>query len=289
MLSTQKAKNAKQQTDSIYQYLVEIGQIDLLTAEEEKTLAKKVQEGDKRATHHLIEANLRLVVCIARRYMNRGLSLSDLIEEGNLGLIHAVKKFDPEIGARFSTYATWWIRQSIERGIMNQARTIRLPVHLIKKQRQYQRIQQKIHQNGDLDLSYGEIAEQMGITEDSLYDLMALDKQEISVDAAINDDQDITLLDTLSDEGAQDPVEILQTQDLHEKIEDWLSKLTERELEIIEQRFGIHGHEVMTLESIGKNSNLTRERVRQIQLHALKYLRRCCDETGVKRENLTNF
>ena len=133
-------KSDKNTVDPIHQYLVEIGQIDLLSADEEKQLGKKIRSGDKTATKRLIEANLRLVVSLARRYMNRGLSLSDLIEEGNLGLIHAVEKFDPDIGARFSTYATWWIRQSIERAIMNQARTIRLPIHLIKKQKQYQKI-----------------------------------------------------------------------------------------------------------------------------------------------------
>lgn len=275
-----------QNRDSICQYLTEIGQIKLLTAAEEKSLARKILQGDENAKNKLVEANLRLVVCIARRYLNRGMSLSDLIEEGNLGLIHAVEKFDPENGARFSTYATWWIRQGIERAIMNQSRMIRLPVHLVKKQRQYQRINHHMIQIDHLDRSYKHIAQEMGLSEGALYQLMALDKQEISLDATLNDEQDITLLDTVADESNIDPIDLIQSQDFHQHIEEWFSKLSKRELEIIEKRFGIHGNDVMTLEDIGRHANLTRERVRQIQIHALKTLKRSCLDNNIDRDIL---
>lgn len=268
--------------DPIYQYLHEIGQIALLTAEQEKSLARELQAGNQRAKNSLIEANLRLVVCIARRYLNRGLSLPDLIEEGNLGLIHAVDKFDPENGARFSTYATWWIRQSIERAIMNQVKMIRLPVHLVKKQRKYQRILQQSLQKGETDPNLADLAKAMGVSEENLLDLISLEKPEVSFDATINDDQDIYLLDTIPDDNGEDPIEAIQAKDLHDIVESCLSTLSKRELEIIERRYGIHGHEVMTLDNIGECTHLTRERVRQIQLQILKQLRRQCVDSGLR-------
>jgi len=275
--------------DSIYQYLVEIGQIKLLTPEEEKSLARKMQKGDPRAKNKLIEANLRLVVCIARRYINRGLPLSDLIEEGNLGLIHAVEKFDPENGARFSTYATWWIRQSIERALMNQSRMIRLPVHLAKKHRQYLRARQKLMQAYDREPTIAEVAEEMGISIDSLQELVSLERQEISIDIPINEEQDIFFVETLADHDNKDPVDVIQAQDLHNLLENWLASLNEREREIIEKRFGIHGVNVMTLESIGESTELTRERVRQIQLQILKQLRRHYQSVGIHKDMLTDL
>lgn len=282
-----RLQSTSKAVDPIQQYLVEIGQIDLLSADEEKSLAMRIREGDPEAKNHLIEANLRLVVCLARRYMNRGLSLSDLIEEGNLGLIHAVEKFDPSIGARFSTYATWWIRQSIERAIMNQSRTIRLPIHLIKKQKQYQRLQHQKFQEGEKETNVADIAQEMGVTEDSLYDLISLDRGELSVDAQINDEQDTTLLDTLPDHSQVDAADTIQKEQLYAVLEKWLNLLGEREREIIEKRFGIHNNEIMTLENIGKNTHLTRERVRQIQLQALKFLRRCSHEEGIYKDILS--
>jgi len=276
------SSTSDQRPDPIYQYLHEIGQIALLTADQEKSLARQLQTGDKHAKNHLIEANLRLVVCIARRYLNRGLALPDLIEEGNLGLIHAVEKFDPENGARFSTYATWWIRQSIERAIMNQVKMIRLPVHLVKKQKKYQRLLQHMLQAGEQDPSIEALAKAMGITESSLVDLISLDKPEVSVDATINEDQDIYLLETIADQNSEDPVESIQADDLHNIIESCLADLSKRELEIIERRYGIHGHDVMTLDNIGEHTHLTRERVRQIQLQILKQLRRDCVDSGIR-------
>lgn len=288
MLSSFK-KEASRKYDSIYQYLVEIGQIKLLTPDEEKSLARKMHKGDMRAKNRLIEANLRLVVCIARRYINRGLPLSDLIEEGNLGLIHAVEKFDPENGARFSTYATWWIRQSIERAIMNQSRMIRLPVHLAKKHRQYVRAKQKLMQAYDREPSLHEIAEEMGISLDSLQELISLERQEVSIDIPINEEQDIFFVETLADHDNKDPIDVIQSQDLHYLLENWLASLNDREREIIEKRFGIHGANIMTLESIGESTELTRERVRQIQLQILKQLRRHYQSVGIHKDMLTDL
>ncbi len=282
------AKGVSKKFDSIYQYLVEIGQIKLLTAEQEKSLARQMLEGDKNAKNHLIEANLRLVVCIARRYINRGLPLPDLIEEGNLGLIHAVEKFDPENGARFSTYATWWIRQSIERAIMNQSRMIRVPVHLAKKHRQFLRAKQKLMQGSDVEPTMHQIANEMGITVQALQELVALDRQEVSIDAPINEEQDMFFVETLADNSHKDPVDAIQEQDLHHMLEYWLSTLNERELEIIEKRFGIHGSDIMTLESIGEATELTRERVRQIQLQILKHIRRQYHSVGIHKDMLTD-
>ena len=282
------SKGVTRKFDSIYQYLVEIGQIKLLTAEQEKSLARQMLAGDKKAKSHLIEANLRLVVCIARRYINRGLPLADLIEEGNLGLIHAVEKFDPEVGARFSTYATWWIRQSIERALMNQSRLIRLPVHLAKKHRQYLRARQQLMQRDEKEPSLQEIAKVMGVPVETLQDLVSLDRQEVSIDAPINEEQDIFFVETLPDLAAEDPVEQLQSNELKKLLDEYLSTLNERELEIIEKRFGIHGADVMTLEHIGDEASLTRERVRQIQLQILKQMKRQFHAAGIHKDMLTN-
>lgn len=279
-------QNSQKEADPIHRYLAEIGQIDLLSADEEKELGRKAQQGDKEAIKRLTEANLRLVVCLARRYINRGLSFSDLIEEGNLGLIHAVEKFDPEVGTRFSTYATWWIRQSIERAIMNQARTIRLPIHLIKKQKQYQRLQhQRVHQIDD-DYSHTDLAKEMGISEEALYELISLERTELSFDAKINDEQEMTLLDTLPDPSQTEALEVIHQEELYTALEKWLKRLGNREREILEKRFGIHHHDVLTLENIGEHTQLTRERVRQIQLQALKFLRRCSMEEGIYKDVL---
>lgn len=272
--------------DPIHRYLAEIGRINLLSAEEEKDLALRIRTGDIQAKNKLIESNLRLVVCIARRYLNRGMSLLDLIEEGNLGLMHAVGKFDPDVGARFSTYATWWIRQYIERAIMNQSRMIRLPIHLIKKQKQYQKLLRQYNQNGEEEFNYKDIANEMGISEESLTDLMQHDRGELSMDAQLNDDQDMTLLDMMADPFAEEAHETLENEEIQSILENWVSKLGHREREIIEKRYGIHNSEVMTLETIGQDTQLTRERVRQIQLQALKFLKRCSVEEGIYKDIL---
>ncbi|MBS0287942.1 MAG: sigma-70 family RNA polymerase sigma factor [Proteobacteria bacterium] len=285
MLSFSKGFSRK--FDSIYQYLVEIGQIKLLSSDQEKTLAKQMLAGDQRAKAHLIEANLRLVVCIARRYINRGLPLADLVEEGNLGLIHAVEKFDPEVGARFSTYATWWIRQSIERALMNQSRLIRLPVHLAKKHKQFLRAQQKLRQNNEEDPSLHEIAKEMNMPLEALQELVALDRQEVSIDAPMNEEQDIFFIETLPDLSLEEQVDKLQAEELNKLLEQYLSSLSERELEIIEKRFGLHGATIMTLEDIGEETSLTRERVRQIQLQILRQMKRQFHQDGIYKDMLT--
>lgn len=272
--------------DPLYQYIIEISKIPLLTADEEKDYATKIQQGDKAAANKMVEANLRLVVCIARRYIHRGLSLADLIEEGNLGLIHAVDKFDPMVGVRFSTYGTWWIRQCIERAIMNQSRVIRVPVHILKKQRKYESIKLKNSHNMDQECPFQDIAQEMGLTEEELYDLMAIDKSEVSVDVTINEDQDLSLLETIADDKNTDPIDMIQAERLHDLIENWLSKLSERDVEIVVKRFGLHSHEVSTLENIGETLDLTRERVRQLQLHILKILHAKSVDAGVSKEML---
>ncbi len=281
-------KGVTRKFDTIYQYILEISRIKLLTAEQEKELAKKIIAGDKQAKSHLIEANLRLVVCIARRYNNRGLPMADLIEEGNLGLIHAAEKFDPEVGARFSTYATWWIRQAIERAIMNQSRLIRLPVHLAKKHKQYLRTRQQLMQNKEKEPSLDEVAQVMEIPLETLQDLISLDRQEVSIDAPMNEEQDIFFVETLPDLTVADPVDHIQTKELNKMLEHYLASLSDRELEIIEKRFGLHGRDMMTLEDIGDETDLTRERVRQIQLQILRQMKRQFHHAGIHKDMLTD-
>jgi RNA polymerase nonessential primary-like sigma factor len=250
-------------------------------------LARKIQDqGDFAAKTHLIEANLRLVVCIARRYMNRALGIADLIEEGNLGLIRAVEKFSAENGTRFSTYATWWIRQSIERALINQSRMVRLPIHLAKRFKKYLQTQQKLLAKLGREPSLMEIAEQMQVSVETIHDLSLLDRQEVSIDAPINEDQDIFLLETIPDRSDTDPVDHIQSDEVQAKIKEWLAALNPRELEIIEKRFGLNGHDEMTLDNIGESTHLTRERVRQIQLQILRRLRRLCRESGIETDVL---
>ncbi len=268
--------------ESLYRYLLEIGKIKLLTAEQEKDLALKAINGDKQAKQKLIEANLRLVVSIAKRYSQKGLSLPDLIEEGNLGLMHAVDKFDPIHGARFSTYATWWIRQSIERAIMNQARLIRLPVHIIKKYRKYIKEKEKLFRQHDVVPSVQDVAEQMEVSTEYLENLVNIELQEYSLDASINENQDISLQEVVADEKVIDPIEALHYEDINEKLNDCLAKLDKREREIIEKRFGLNGHDETTLDGIGEHTELTRERVRQIEQKTLKVLKQHFNKKGVK-------
>lgn len=283
------SKKTKPNQDNLYQYLVEIGQVSLLSADEEKSLAHQMHTGDSRAKNRLIESNLRLVVCIARRYINRGLSLADMIEEGNLGLIRAVEKFDPDYGARFSTYASWWIHQAIERAIINQSHLIRLPVYLVKKHQKYLQVYQKLTQIHAHEPTLHEVAHEMGISDEELLELVSWDKQEVSLDESINEENDLFLIETLSDSMAVDPIEVLQEQDLHQILERWLSSLTERERDIIEKRFGIHGHDELTLDNISESTYLTRERVRQIQIQTLRRLRYHCQDLGINTDLLTHI
>jgi len=261
-------------------YLNEIGASPLLTAEEEVTLARRAQQGDEDARNHMIESNLRLVVKIARRYMNRGLAFLDLIEEGNLGLIRAVEKFDPERGFRFSTYGTWWIRQTIERAIMNQTRTIRLPIHIVKEINTYLRAARTLAQKLDHEPSAEEVADLLDKPLEDVERMLWLNERISSTDSSVMNDPGKTLLDTLADQNASDPTETLQEEGVNSNIEECLSQLSDKQREVVERRFGLHGYSVSTLEEVGQEIGVTRERVRQIQMDALKKLKRILEHEG---------
>lgn len=272
--------------DATQLYLNEIGFSPLLTPQEEVHFARLAQKGDPAGRKRMIESNLRLVVKIARRYVNRGLSLLDLIEEGNLGLIRAVEKFDPERGFRFSTYATWWIRQTIERAIMNQTRTIRLPIHVVKELNVYLRAARELTQKLDHEPSAEEIANLLEKSVGEVKRMLGLNERVSSVDVSLGPDSDKTLLDTLSDDRPTDPCELLQDDDLSQSIDQWLTELTEKQREVVIRRFGLRGHESSTLEEVGREIGLTRERVRQIQVEALKRLREIMEKNGLSGESL---
>ncbi len=268
------------QLDATRLYLGEIGFTPLLTADEEKYYSRLALKGDESGRKKMIECNLRLVVKIARRYLNRGLALLDLIEEGNLGLIRAVEKFDPERGFRFSTYATWWIRQTIERAIMNQTRTIRLPIHVVKEINIYLRAARHLSQTLDHEPSAEEIAEKLDRPIEDVKRMLGLNERIASVDSPMGVDADNSLLDAIPDENNVDPVVLLQDDDVKGNIEQWLAQLSDKQREVVERRFGLHGYDVSTLEEVGNTIGVTRERVRQIQLEALKKLRDILEKEG---------
>jgi RNA polymerase nonessential primary-like sigma factor len=272
--------------DATRMYLNEIGFSPLLTAEEEIHYSRRLLKGDEEAKKRMIESNLRLVVKIARRYMNRGLALLDLIEEGNLGLIRAVEKFDPERGFRFSTYATWWIRQTIERGLMNQTRTVRLPIHVVKEINIYLRAARKLSQTLDREPTPQDVAEMLDQPIDDVKRMLGLYERETSVDSPSPYDPDKSLLDTLPDEQNLDPSLLLQNSDVKEHIDTWLNQLTDKQCAVVEHRFGLHGREVATLEEIGNELGVTRERVRQIQIEAIKRLRQILIREGFSLDTL---
>ena len=268
------------QLDATRLYLNEIGFSALLTAEEEVYYSRKLLKGDESARKKMIECNLRLVVKISRRYLNRGLALLDLIEEGNLGLIRAVEKFDPGRGFRFSTYATWWIRQTIERGIMNQTRTIRLPIHVVKEINIYLRAARHLAQTLDHEPSPEEIAEMVDKPIKDVKRMLGLNERTASVDSPMGQDSESTLLDALPDESNIDPVVLLQDDDVKHNIEKWLGQLTEKQCEVVTRRFGLHNYDVSTLEEVGNSIGVTRERVRQIQIEALRKLKEILEKDG---------
>jgi len=279
---------AKDRTyDATQMYLGEIGASPLLTAEEEVYFARKAIKGCEKSRNRMIESNLRLVVKIARRYLNRGLPLLDLVEEGNLGLIRAVEKFDPERGFRFSTYATWWIRQTIERAIMNQTRTIRLPIHVVKELNVYLRASRELAQKLDHEPTAEEIAEKVGKPVEAVSKMLGLNERIASVDTPIGDG-DKVLLDTLSDDHESGPSSKLQEQDLKQSIEYWLGQLSEKQREVLARRFGLMGYEPATLEDVGMEIGLTRERVRQIQVEALRRLRIMLERQGLTLSSIFN-
>ncbi|MFK5914556.1 MAG: RNA polymerase sigma factor RpoS [Woeseiaceae bacterium] len=279
-------KVSASQLDATRIYLNEIGFNPLLTAEEEVYYSRKLLKGDEAARKKMIECNLRLVVKISRRYLNRGLALLDLIEEGNLGLIRAVEKFDPERGFRFSTYATWWIRQTIERGIMNQTRTIRLPIHVVKEINIYLRAARHLSQTLDHEPSAEEIADMLDKPIKDVKRMLGLNERTTSVDSPMGPDSESSLLDAIADESNIDPVTLLQDDDIKQHIDHWLDQLTDKQKEVVSRRFGLHGYDVSTLEQVGENIGVTRERVRQIQIESLRKLREVLEKEGFSIEAL---
>jgi RNA polymerase nonessential primary-like sigma factor len=281
-----KGKAQTKAMDATQLYLSEIGFSPLLSAEEEIHYSTLALKGDLAARKKMIESNLRLVVKISRRYLNRGLPLLDLIEEGNLGLMKSVEKFDPKRGFRFSTYATWWIRQTIERAIMNQTRTIRLPIHVVKELNVYLRAGRKLTQKLDHEPSPEEIAEMLDRPLEDVQKLLGLNDKVSSVDTPIGFDDGKSLLDTIPDESSSNPADLLTNENFREHIEGLLDQLTDNQQQVIARRFGLRDFEKTTLEDVGKEIGLTRERVRQIQVEALKTLRGLLEKLGLKQGDL---
>lgn len=279
-MRTSRAYEATNDPTSLY--LREIGFREILTHEQEIALMRRIRRKDTRAMHEMVESNLRLVVKIARRYCNRGVAYLDLIEEGNLGLMHAIEKYDEERGFRFSTYATWWIKQSIERAIMNQSRTIRLPVHVVKELTVYLRAGQKLaREKGTGSVNEEELAKALDKPLEDIQKILSLKQDATSLDINLADDSDTTLVDTVASDQPQDPYSILHSIDVHDDIASWLDTLEEKERTVLIYRFGMLGQDRLTLEEVSQKMGFARERVRQIQLRALKKLRIHLEEQGI--------
>ena len=272
--------------DATQLYLNEIGQNALLSATEERELAFKVQVGDFPARQKMIEHNLRLVVNIAKHYVNRGVPLLDLIEEGNLGLIHALEKFEPERGFRFSTYATWWIRQNVERAIMNQSRTIRLPVHIIKELNVYLRAQRHLEARSETEPTAEDVASLLGKDVEEVRRVLNLNERMASLDAPLDIDPSLSLGESIADEQCMAADELLQRDEVIGRVREWLEQLNDKQRWVIERRFGLNDHDIYTLEELATTMKLTRERVRQIQLEALATLKRVLRRNGMSKEML---
>lgn len=272
--------------DIIQHYLNEIGTRPVFTQKEERSWASKARAGNFEARQKMIEHNLRLVVNIAKHYLNRGLSLLDLIEEGNLGLIRAIEKFDPERGFRFSTYATWWVRQSIERAIMNQSRTIRLPIHVYKEINPILRAHRHIEMVDGEKARLERIAQLVGCSVEKVRQAITHNDYVISLDTPLDIDPEHTVGDMIADDNAQDPDDMLQTSEISDLVNRWISQLAYKHRYVIEQRYGFGGSETSTLEEVAEELQLTRERVRQIQIEALNQLRRIMKHAGVSLDDL---
>lgn len=272
--------------DATRMYLRALDRTTLLTAEEECTLTRAARNGDAAARRRMIESNLRLVVKIARRYMNRGLPLLDLIEEGNLGLMHSITKFDPDRGFRFSTYGTWWIRQTIERALMNQTRTIRLPIHITKEINTYLRAGRQLQQRLEREPTPEEIGDLMNRPLAEVERLLRYNQRVGSVDVPISSGSEQQLVDLLPDEDTPDPATVYENDDVRGRFDGWLDELGEKQKAVVVRRFGLRGHTTATLEEIGRELGITRERVRQIQIEALGKLRRTLEARGYSPEVL---
>jgi len=271
--SASEAASPQKGLDAIKYYLKEIRKTPLLTFEQEQELAKRIEQGDQAARAKMIESNLRLVVAIGKKYINRGLQFSDIIEEGNLGLIRAVEKFQYQRGFKFSTYASWWIKQSIERAIVNQTRTIRLPVHIAEIVNAYLRTTRQLTQSLGREPSVEEIAKKMKVTVDKVRSISQVVRETYSLDMLIGDQEEDTLKDILQDPNAVSPASFSDEIRRREHIDDWLQQLSVSERKVIEMRFGLTDGETKTLDAIGKEFGITRERVRQIETQALNKLR----------------
>jgi RNA polymerase nonessential primary-like sigma factor len=271
--------------DATQLYLNEIGASPLLSAEEEVYFSRLSLKGCEKSRKRMIESNLRLVVKISKRYLNRGLSLLDLVEEGNLGLIRAVEKFDPERGFRFSTYATWWIRQTIERAIMNQTRTIRLPIHVVKELNSYLKAARHLTQELDHEPTIEQIAALVDKPVAAVEKVLSLNEKVVSIDLPIAGSER-TLVDTVAAGDNYDPFSLLQLNNLHGNLDHWIDELPAKHAEVLARRFGLRGYSINTLEDVGKEIGLTRERVRQIQVEALRKLRCIIEGNGLCGEDL---
>lgn len=267
-------------------YFDQIGNFALLTAEEEIMFAERIQQGDEQARKQMIECNLRLVVKLAKRYMNRGMALLDLIEEGNIGLMRAVEKFDPARGFRFSTYATWWIRENIERAIMNSGRTVRLPIHLIKEMNVYLRTAREMANDLGADPSAEELASKMGKSVKDVHRMLQLSKNASSLDLPVGEDKGATIADLIADDDQQSTETAMHNDQLHGFLAQALQSLEPKQQELIARRFGLMGHQPTTLREIGEEMGVTRETIRKAQEKALMKLRDFFGKKGISMDNV---